>query len=174
MNLNYLAEVIAFEQWVETHYLQNLSQLIWYKLMNLGNKSGWSEWVVVDNQRLMAAVQTRREAKFIEARDDLIKADLIEFRKGYKGKPSQYRMKSVREKLTFKYEVNNEVNHVVNQAVKTEVDHEDIYKLNKNKLNYTPKPPAGDEQQKSNLDQYNSFMKSEFDFDDLEKRLTGN
>ena len=46
MEINYLAEIIAFERWLETNYLPIPSQLLWYKMMNYFNRSGWSEWVI--------------------------------------------------------------------------------------------------------------------------------
>lgn len=103
--MNYILEIKAFEQWLETHYLPILPQLLWYKLMYFCNRSGWSEWVTVDNLRLMAALQMSREATLIKARGELIKAGLIEYQKGKKGSPNRYRMISLAEKNTFKNEV---------------------------------------------------------------------
>ena len=54
------------------------------RLMGICNRAGWSEWVTVDNLRLMAAMQMGREATLIKARDELIKAGLIEYQKGKK------------------------------------------------------------------------------------------
>ena len=85
MEINYLAEINAFERWLESNYLPIPSQLLWYKMMNLFNRSGWSEWVVVDNLRLMAAMSMSREATLIKARDELIKAGRILYQKGRKG-----------------------------------------------------------------------------------------
>lgn len=85
MEINFLAEIIAFERWLETNYLPISSQLLWYKMMNLFNRSGWSEWVIVDNLRLMATMSMGREATLIKARDELIKAGRIIYQKGRKG-----------------------------------------------------------------------------------------
>ena len=92
MEINYLAEIIAFERWLETNYLPISSQLLWYKMMNYFNRSGWSEWVIVDNLRLMAAMSMGREATLIKARDELIKAGRIIYQKGKKGSPNKYKM----------------------------------------------------------------------------------
>ena len=123
-HLNYILEINAFEQWTETHYLPIPSQSLWYRLMSICNKAGWSEWVTVGNQRLMATLQMSREASFIKARDELIKAGLIEYQKGKKGCPNKYRMVS----FTFK----NEVQNVVKSEVQTEVESVAIYKLKQN------------------------------------------
>ncbi len=160
--MNYLSEILAFEQWLETHYLPVPVQLLWYKLMYLCNRSGWSGWMTVDNLRLMAAMQMRREATLIKARDELIKAGLIEYRKGRKGCPNSYHIlpfaekntfrneveSVVKERNTFKSAVNSEAqNRVQNEAyaaaesgVQRAAESADIYKQNKNG-NKTKSPP---------------------------------
>ena len=122
--MDYMKEINAFERWLETHYLPTSPQLLWYKLMYICNRSGWSEWVTVDNLRLMAAMQMGREATLIKARDELIKAGLIEYQKGKKGSPNRYRIISLSAKNTFK----SEVKSAVETVVKSEVESADIYK----------------------------------------------
>lgn len=117
--MNYLAEILAFEQWLETHHLPIPPQLLWYKLMYFCDRSGWSEWVTVDNLRLMAATQMSREATLIKARDELIKAGLIEYQKGKKGSPNRYRIIPFAEKNTFKNVVKSEVYSAVKSEVET-------------------------------------------------------
>ena len=116
--LNYLAEIIAFERWLENNYLTRDAQLLWYRLMYQANKCNWPEWVTVDNLRLMAAMQMSREATFIKVRDDLLKAGLIEYQKGKKGSPNKYRLIP----FTFKNVVKSEVETVVNPVVKSDVE----------------------------------------------------
>lgn len=130
--MNYILEINAFEQWIETHYLPIPSQLLWYRLMSICNKAGWSEWVTVGNQRLMATLQMSREASFIKARDELIKAGLIEYQKGKKGCPNKYRMVSFTFKNEVKSEVQSVVQNVVKSEVQTEVESVAIYKLKQN------------------------------------------
>ena len=60
----------------------------------------------------MAAMQMSREATLIKARDELIKAGLMEYQKGKKGTPNRYRMISFFEKNTFKSEVQSVVESV--------------------------------------------------------------
>ncbi len=145
--MNYLAEILAFEQWRETHYLPISPQLLWYRLMYYCNRSGWSEWVTVDNLRLMAAMQMSREATLIKARDELIKAGLVEYQKGKKGSPNRYRMISLEEKNTFKSVAQNavesEAKRGVKEAVKGVAESADIYKQKQNKRERTPVIPIG-------------------------------
>lgn len=90
--MSYIELINAFEKWLETNYLQSLAQLLWYKLIALFNKAGWSEWIVVDNHRLMALLGVKREATFISCRDRLIEAGLFEYQKGKKGSPNRYKI----------------------------------------------------------------------------------
>jgi len=104
-------------------------------LIHLFNISGWSEWLAVDNQRIMSLVQTKREKTFIEWRNKLLGKKLIFYTKGKKGSPSKYKLN---DEITFiseaKSEVKSEVKRVVKRAVKSEAQTADIYKQNKTKL----------------------------------------
>ena len=93
--MTYLELINAFEKWLETNYLPSLSQLLWYKLIALFNRARWSEWVIVDNYRLMALLDVKREATFISYRDKLIDANLFEYQKGKKGSPNKYKICTV-------------------------------------------------------------------------------
>jgi hypothetical protein len=142
--MNYIAEINAFEQWLETHTLPITAQLLWYKLMAFNNKTLWSEWMQVDNLRLMAALQMGREATLIKARGDLIKAGLIEYQKGKKGSPNRYHMISLTDGNTFRSVVQSvgqtEVQSVVQTVGQTEVQSVAINKY-KQKQNINETPP---------------------------------
>jgi len=133
---NYILLSEGFHRWLETDYLTGLAQLLFLKIIHLFNLAGWSEWIKVDNQRMMCLVQMKREKSFIDLRDKLIEKELIIFVKGKKGSPNKYKLN---DKFTFineaKIEVNTEVNTEIKKAVKTEVQTADIYKQNKTKKN---------------------------------------
>lgn len=140
--MNYIAELNAFDRWLETNYLPALSELLWRKMVALFNRCGWAEWISVDNQRLMGLIQVKREATFIDYRNKLVEAELIEYQKGKKGSPNRYKLISLSEgknNNTFTDEVqtvvNTEVQSVVNPVVNTVVKTVDINKLNQTKLN---------------------------------------
>ena len=90
--MTYINLIKAFEKWLETNHLPSMAQLLWYKLVSLFNKAMWSEWITVDNYRLMALLDVKREATFISYRDKLIEAGLFEYRKGKKGSPNKYKI----------------------------------------------------------------------------------
>ena len=140
--MNYIAELNAFDRWLETNYLPALSELLWRKMVALFNRCGWAEWISVDNQRLMGFIQVKREATFIDYRNKLVEAGLIEYQKGKKGSPNRYKLISLSEGKnhnTFTDEVqtvvNTEVQSVVNPVVNTVVKTVDINKLNQTKRN---------------------------------------
>ena len=133
---NYILLNEGFHNWLETNYLPIPSQNLFFKLIHLFNLSGWSEWLAVDNQRMMSLIQIKREKSFIDLRNKLIEKGFIVLVKGKKGSPNKYKLN---DKFTFineaKTEVNTEVNTEIKKAVKTEVQTEDIYKQNKTKKN---------------------------------------
>lgn len=147
--MNYIAELNAFDRWLETNYLPALSELLWRKMVALFNRCGWAEWISVDNQRLMGLIQVKREATFIDYRNKLVEAGLIEYQKGKKSSPNRYKLISlseVKNNNTFTSEVqtvvNTEVQSVVNPVVNTVVKTVDINKLkHKHKLKQKSIPP---------------------------------
>ena len=131
MQYNYILLNEGFYRWLETNHLQIQSQLLFLKLIHLFNISGWSEWLTVDNQRMMSLVQTKREKTFIEWRNKLLGKKLIFYTKGRKGSPSKYKLN---DEITFISEAKSEVKSEVKRVVKSEAQTADIYKQNKTKL----------------------------------------
>ena len=131
MQYNYILLNEGFYRWLETNHLQAQPQLLFLKLIHLFNISGWSEWLAVDNQRIMSLVQTKREKTFIEWRNKLLGKKLIFYTKGKKGSPSKYKLN---DEITFISEAKSEVKSEVKRVVKSEAQTADIYKQNKTKL----------------------------------------
>lgn len=120
--MTYIDLIKAFEKWLETNYLPSMAQLLWYKLVSLFNKAMWSEWIIVDNYRLMALLDIKREATFISYRDKLIEAGLFEYKKGKKGSPNKYKICTVNfeseNSSIEKYTVNFES---INSSIKSSI-----------------------------------------------------
>jgi hypothetical protein len=158
--MNYVEESVGFEKWVEGNYLPQFAQLIWYKLFKRFNRSGWSEWVTVDNRSLMADTQIKSEQSFILYRDKLVEAGLIEYVKGKKGVPNRYKLVSAMKYASFngvqtqryKYTPPNGAETIVKDAVQSIVkpvaQTVDITKRKEVKQNETK--------------QYNNRVKSKF------------
>ncbi|WP_339623688.1 hypothetical protein [Eubacterium sp.] len=95
----------------------------------------------------MGLIQVKREATFIDYRNKLVEAGLIEYQKGKKGSPNRYKLISLSEGKnhnTFTDEVQNVVNpvvqSVVNPVVNPVVKTVDINK-HKHKLKQKSIPP---------------------------------
>ena len=147
--MNYLKEIIAFEEWLERDYLATSSQLLWYKLMYRCNRLGWPEWVQVDNLRLMGDLHIDSKNTFLRARDVLVQAGRIEVRKGKKGFPNQYRLIPFfpEEKKGSKIEPQMEPETVpkmepqVKPQMEPETGHINKLKLKKSNSNELPEKP---------------------------------
>lgn len=92
MKPSYIMQINQFHGWLETHYLCPYAQLLWFKLINLHNKCGWSEWVQVDTVRLMGMIGVDNKNAAYRARDALVAEGLIDYKKGKKGSPSRYKL----------------------------------------------------------------------------------
>jgi len=125
--MTYIDLINAFEKWLETNYLPSLAQLLWYKLIVLFNKAGWSEWVIVDNRRLMSITQIDSEKTLIRNRDKLIESNLFEFQKGKKGSPNKYKINTVN--FTVQTTVKTTVNMGVKTTVKTTANMSNINRI---------------------------------------------
>ncbi|CVI72365.1 hypothetical protein NDGK_02539 [Clostridiales bacterium CHKCI001] len=142
--MNYIAEINAFEQFVESNYLSSMAQLLWYKLMQKCNRSGWQEQIQISNLRLMADLHIGSEKTLIKARKELEEAGLIEVIKGKKGCPNQYKLIPIKNTVnnTVQSEAENPVENTVINTVQIEnpvenpsrntVKNTAIYKQNKN------------------------------------------
>ena len=92
--------------------------------------SSWSEWLAVDNQRMMSLVQTKREQTFIDWRGMLIEKKLIFYKKGKKGSPNKYKLN---DEITFINEAKSVVKSVVKTGVQSATQSANIDKQNKTK-----------------------------------------
>ena len=142
--MNYIQEINKFEQFVESNYLSSMAQLLWYKLMQKCNRSGWQEQIQISNLRLMADLHIG-EKTLIKARKELKEAGLIEVTRGKKGCPNQYKLipiNTVREENPVENTVINTVQKEENDTIQMEkpvenpskntVKNTAIYKQNKN------------------------------------------
>lgn len=91
--MNYLQQIVNFENWLEVNNLSTNAQTLWHRLMGLFNKTGFKKKIKVTNQRLMDKTGIGREPTFIRARNDLIEAGLLLYKKGAKGIPGTYEMR---------------------------------------------------------------------------------
>lgn len=150
--MNYIREINAFMDWLETNPLEATTQTLWFHIMAIANKSGWPEWFTIANLTLMARANIS-ENTLIKHRNILIQKGRIQYKNQGKQKAGKYKLisftsnnevkHSVKDSVTSNNEVKHEVNHEVNHEVKCEVKPSALYKLNETKLNETIEEDRG-------------------------------
>ena len=132
--MDYLREINLFERWLESNYLANDAQLMWYRLMALANKACWPEWVQVDNLRLMTLIQARSQSTMLKHRDKLVEIGRIVYQKGGKGNPNKYKLIPFYTTYSAKNDTPNDTPNDTHIKTKTNIN---------TKTNNTPLPPKG-------------------------------
>ncbi|SEM80800.1 DnaD domain protein [Paenibacillus sp. OV219] len=126
--MNYLREINAFFDWLETNPLEASTQTLWFHLMAVANKSGWPEWFAVANPLLQAKVGVT-ENTLTKHRNYLVQKGRIEYKSQGKQQAGRYRLIP----LTSNNEVNHEVKYEAKYAVNHEVKGSALFKLNETK-----------------------------------------
>lgn len=96
--MNYIKEINAFYDWLETNSISSSSIVLWHALMSINNKTGWKPEFTVAISTL--EIKTSSSKKTIErARNNLKTMGLIHWR-SRKGKQSAvYQMNSIQDIL---------------------------------------------------------------------------
>lgn len=82
--MNYLLEINAFYEWLETNPLQRSEIALWSALMHINNKSHWQKSFMVPVSTLQLKAGLRR-ADLFKARKRLVEVGLIEYTAGCTG-----------------------------------------------------------------------------------------
>lgn len=127
--INYLKEVIAFEDWLETNPLEITTQILWYRLIAIANKSGWPEWFTVANITLQAKTGGITKATLIKHRNFLAQKKLIIYLSQGKQQAGKYKLLSV----GLINEPNLEPNLIPNPIPKCIPNSIPLFKLNETK-----------------------------------------
>ena len=88
--MTYIDYLNDFNRWLESNRLPASSQLLYFKILDVFNRTGWQTLVQVDNRRIMIMAEVSTEKTAIRARDALIAAGFITYQKGKKGAPGRY------------------------------------------------------------------------------------
>lgn len=146
--MNYLKEINAFYDWLETNSLSTSSIVLWHALMHINNKAGWAEEFAVAISAL--CVKTGLAPRTIsQARNELKQKGRIDWRKRrgnqsalYKIIPflsasnaSNYADKYTDNNLSALYADSYADNHADNYTDSYADNHAILNKLNKTKLN---------------------------------------
>jgi hypothetical protein len=139
--MNYITQINAFEDWLETNPLPDTAQLMWYKLMCINNKCGWLDWFDLANTTLMAKMNISSEKTLISVRNILIDKGRVRYKpSGNRKKAGRYSIVPFRcevstVKNTVERQAEREVEATVETAVEVEVETTALNKLNKTKRN---------------------------------------
>lgn len=106
--MNYIKEMNAFFDWLETNPSESTTQLLWFHLMGIANKSGWPEWFTVANLTLQAKVGVS-ENTINKHRNYLKQFGRIDYINLGKKKAGKYRI--------IEFTSNNEVMYAAKPAV---------------------------------------------------------
>ena len=133
--MDYIKQDLAFEKWCENNRPPILAYVIWRKLFLRFNRSGWSEWVAVDNLQLMADSQIESKSTFLRNRDFLIKSELIKYDKGHKGSPNRYKLIKLYDGKeiygTNFYTINDTINDTISDTINDTINDSLLLNINK-------------------------------------------
>lgn len=143
--MNYIAQINAFENWLEYNELTAGPQLLWYKIMHVANKSGWQRELSIANTRLQSLTKCS-EKSLINNRNLLIQNGLLQYKKRGRTKAGIYVLtdlttvkNTVKEPSTVNIPVDmpveTEVVSAVDMPVETEVNTSAYVKQDETKLN---------------------------------------
>lgn len=90
--VNFVEQINYFNRYMEDNPLPPIAQLLWFKLFDIYNRSGWKEEFQADNFRLTSLIGVGSQKTFINYRQNLVDAGLIEFTPGHKRCPSKYKI----------------------------------------------------------------------------------
>lgn len=116
-SLDYIAEMTAFTDWLETNPLEPSAQTLWFHLLVIANKSGCPEWFTVANLTLMAKTGVS-EKSLIKHRNALIQKGRILYKNQGKQQAGKYQLLPLTVNITVKEDVKREVNQGVKDGVK--------------------------------------------------------
>ena len=96
--LNYLREILAFNDLQEINRLSTGQIALWYALMYINNKCSWNEWFTVAVSTLKSRTGLSRDGVY-KARNRLSQLGYIGFRENGKGKSGSYKMLTLSNNL---------------------------------------------------------------------------
>lgn len=115
--MDYMQEMLAFTDWLETNPLDSSAQTLWFHLLIIANKSGSPEWFAVANPLLQAKVGIS-EKSLSKHRNTLVQKGLIDYKNQGKQQAGKYHLNLLTEQLTVNFTVNRGVKGAVKHTVK--------------------------------------------------------
>lgn len=114
--MDYIAEMTAFTDWLETNPLEPSAQTLWFHLLVIANKSGCPEWFTVANLTLMAKTGVS-EKSLIKHRNSLIQKGRLLYKNQGKQQAGKYQIIPLTVNIPVKREVKQGVKCTVKDGV---------------------------------------------------------
>jgi len=133
--LNYIREINAFYDWLETNSISDSAIALWYALMHINNKTGWVTEFAVALSTLETKTGLKKDA-IIRARHRLQQLNRIEFKSRSGQQSALYSIKAFETCVVLnetKCDTNRNTNRALT-ATQTTTQTASIIKLNKTKL----------------------------------------
>lgn len=166
--MNYIREINAFYDWLETNTLADSAINLWHALMHVANKAGWPEEFAVALSTLQSKTGLKKDA-VITARNRLQTAGRITFRSRSGQQSAVYHMVPLINCVGLT-DTNPDTNPVANSAL-TPTQNPSINKLNINEtklknINNPPLfPPEVSEGEREILNRLKNITGYPFDYD---------
>ena len=138
-DMNYIREINAFYDWLETNHLSVSAISLWYSLMHINNKTGWKNEFTVALS-VLAAKSGLSPRAVTNARKELAEKERIIWESRDGNQSAKYRVNSLVDELQELY-ADNTSDKVANKATCNTSDNTSILNKpkQKHKLNiYTP------------------------------------
>lgn len=90
--MSYIDYLNNFNRWIEADSPTDKAIILYYGLLDTFNCRRWPGWAGVDTQRLMMLARTSDKKTALRARDALVRAGFIEYKRGKRGKATEYRL----------------------------------------------------------------------------------
>jgi len=137
--VNYLKQILAFHNWLETNQLDAAEQALWFHLMEINNKCGWTEWFAVANMTLQARLGVDRKT-LDRKRQTLINKGRIHYKNQGKREAGKYSIIQFRDIFEGNIPVETGLN-VPNNVPKASLGMSTLNKLNKTKKGVSKDTP---------------------------------
>ncbi len=146
--MTYIEYLNRFNRRLEQDSLTDKAIILYYAMLDMFNRRGWPRWASVDTLTLMTMVRVDNKPTAYRARDALVKAGLLAYKPGRKGKVSEYSLTVIGNDIGNKFDTEN-VTGTVTESVTENVTESVTENVTPNKTKtktktktVTPLPPA--------------------------------
>lgn len=168
--MNYLKEILTFENWVEYNSGINKSDIrLWYTLLHLANRFAWREFTIPISTLIFKSKLSKSD--IYRARNKLKQFGLLEFKENGSNKSTAYKIKSCAS--LFGTQVGTEIDTESDTANDTAEDTANgaiVGNYNKTK-NQKPKTRNKKEINKESFGEFENVLLSEQELDKLKSRF---